>query len=89
MEYAEQLSREIKLFQELKHDHLIVLLDVFGHGSNVLACIGIWLHDTYLEQKIKDKSVVFTPGTIKVYILMALQGLEYLHLLWILHRVNS
>lgn len=43
--------------------------------------------DTDLEQIIKDTTVVLTPGHIKAYTLMTLQGLEYLHLLWILHRV--
>ena len=78
--------REIKLLQELKHDHIIGLLDVFGHRSNVSLVFDFM--DTDLEQIIKDTSVVLTPGTIKAYILMTLQGLEYLHLLWILHRVN-
>lgn len=77
--------REIKLLQELKHDHIIGLLDVFGHRSNVSLVFDFM--DTDLEQIIKDTSVVLTPGHIKAYILMTLQGLEYLHLLWILHRV--
>lgn len=43
--------------------------------------------DTDLEQIIKDTSIILTPGTVKAYVLMTLQGLEYLHLLWVLHRV--
>lgn len=45
--------------------------------------------DTDLEQIIKDQTVVLSPGHIKAYTLMTLQGLEYLHLLWILHRVSN
>lgn len=38
---------------------------------------------------IKDTSLVLTPANIKAYILMTLQGLEYLHQHWILHRVRQ
>jgi len=76
--------REIKLLQELKHDHIIGLLDVFGHRSNVSLVFDFM--DTDLEQIIKDQTVVLTAGHIKAYTIMTLQGLEYLHLLWILHR---
>jgi serine/threonine protein kinase len=77
--------REIKLLQELKHDHIIGLLDVFGHRSNVSLVFDFM--DTDLEQIIKDTTIILTPAHIKAYILMTLQGLEYLHLLFILHRV--
>lgn len=36
---------------------------------------------------IKDTSLVLTPANIKAYILMTLQGLEYMHQHWVLHRV--
>lgn len=37
---------------------------------------------------MKDTSIMLTPSHIKSFILMTLQGLEYLHLNWILHRVS-
>ena len=37
---------------------------------------------------IKDTSLVLTPANIKAYILMTLQGLEYMHHHWVLHRVR-
>ena len=43
--------------------------------------------DTDLEHIIKDNTIVLTPSHIKSYMMMTLQGLEYLHILWILHRV--
>lgn len=78
--------REIKLLQELKHPNVIGLLDVFGHRSNVSLVFDFM--DTDLEQIIKDNTLVLTPAHIKAYMAMTLQGLEYLHLLWILHRVR-
>lgn len=76
--------REIKLLQELKHTNIVGLLDVFGHRSNV--SLVFEFVDTDLEQIIKDNNVVLTPANIKAYTLMTLEGLEYLHLQWILHR---
>jgi len=42
--------REIKLLQELKHAHIIGLLGVFGHRSNVSLVFDFM--DTDLEQII-------------------------------------
>lgn len=41
------------------------------------------------EVIIKDTSLVLTPANIKAYILMTLQGLEYMHQHWVLHRVRA
>lgn len=76
--------REIKLLQEISHKNIIGLLDVFGHKSNVSLVFDFM--ETDLEVLVKDMSIVFTPAHIKSYILMTLQGLEYLHQNWILHR---
>lgn len=42
--------------------------------------------DTDLEIIIKDSRITLTPANIKAYMIQTLQGLEYLHLNWILHR---
>ncbi|XP_023228918.1 cyclin-dependent kinase 7-like [Centruroides sculpturatus] len=76
--------REIKLLQEISHPNIIGLLDVFGHKSNVSLVFDFM--DTDLEVIIKDTNIVLTPANIKAYILMTLQGLEFLHMNWILHR---
>ncbi|TSM85989.1 Serine incorporator 5 [Bagarius yarrelli] len=60
------------------------LLDAFGHKSNISLVFDYM--ETDLEVIIKDTSLVLTPANIKAYILMTLQGLEYLHHHWILHR---
>lgn len=76
--------REIKLLQELHHKNLIGLLDVFGHASNVSLVFDFM--DTDLEVIIKDSTIILTIANIKSYMIQTLQGLEYLHLNWILHR---
>ncbi|XP_054160443.1 cyclin-dependent kinase 7-like [Oppia nitens] len=76
--------REIKLLQELNHPNVIGLVDVFGHRSNVSLVFDFM--DTDLEVVIKDTNIVLTPAHIKSYILMTLEGLEFLHMNWILHR---
>ncbi|XP_037090136.1 cyclin-dependent kinase 7-like [Pollicipes pollicipes] len=76
--------REIKLLQELHHENVIGLLDVFGHKSNVSLVFDFM--DTDLEIIIKDMSLVLKQSDVKAYTLMTLRGLEYLHMNWILHR---
>lgn len=76
--------REIKLLQELDHENLIGLLDVFGHMSNVSLVFDFM--DTDLEVIIKDNTIILTTPNIKSYILQTLKGLEYMHINWILHR---
>ncbi|CRK86959.1 CLUMA_CG000775, isoform A [Clunio marinus] len=76
--------REIKLLQELSHENVLGLLDVFGHKSNV--SLVFEFVDTDLEVIIKDTKIVLTPANIKSYILQTLKGLEYLHINWIMHR---
>nr|MBE5724679.1 Cyclin-dependent kinase 7 [Cucujiformia] len=76
--------REIKLLQELDHGNLMCLLDVFGHLSNISLVFDFM--DTDLEVIIKDTSLILTTAHIKSYIIQTLQGLEYLHMNWMLHR---
>ncbi|KAH8339686.1 hypothetical protein KR074_008589 [Drosophila pseudoananassae] len=76
--------REIKILQELQHENIIGLVDVFGQLSNVSLVFDFM--DTDLEVIIKDTKIILTPANIKAYAIMTLRGLEYLHLNWILHR---
>ncbi|SPP88843.1 blast:Cyclin-dependent kinase 7 [Drosophila guanche] len=76
--------REIKILQELQHENIIGLVDVFGQLSNVSLVFDFM--DTDLEVIIKDTKIILTQANIKAYAIMTLRGLEYLHLHWILHR---
>jgi len=76
--------REIKLIQELNHPNVIGLLDVFGHKASISLVFDFMEWD--LENIVKDTSVVLSTPHIKAYMVMILQGLEYLHMNWVLHR---
>ncbi|ALC48355.1 Cdk7 [Drosophila busckii] len=76
--------REIKILQELQHENIIGLVDVFGQLSNVSLVFDFM--DTDLEVIIKDQKIILTQANIKSYAIMTLRGLEYLHANWILHR---
>ncbi|XP_004207735.1 cyclin-dependent kinase 7 isoform X1 [Hydra vulgaris] len=76
--------REIKLLQELHHPNIIRLLDVFGHKSSISLVFDFM--ETDLELIIKDTSLILSPPHIKSFILMTIQGLEFLHSHWVLHR---
>jgi serine/threonine protein kinase len=71
----------------IQFDSVWSFTDVFGHKSNVSLVFDFM--DTDLEVIIKDSNIVLTPANIKAYLLMTLQGLEYLHMNWILHRVHK
>ncbi|KAF5289952.1 hypothetical protein FQR65_LT11699, partial [Abscondita terminalis] len=78
--------REIKILQELNHKNCLVLLDVFSQGSMSNVSLVFDFMDTDLEVIIKDNTIILTTANIKSYMIQTLQGLEYLHLNWILHR---
>ena len=65
---------------------MLQLLDVFGQKSNISLVFDFM--ETDLEVIIKDSGIVLTAAHIKAYMKMTLLGLEYLHKLWILHRVS-
>uniref|UniRef100_A0A8C8RXZ1 Cyclin-dependent kinase 7 n=1 Tax=Pelusios castaneus TaxID=367368 RepID=A0A8C8RXZ1_9SAUR len=57
----------------------IKLLQELSH-PNIIGVMG------YAHKSLCLNSLVLTPSHIKAYMLMTLQGLEYLHQHWILHR---
>lgn len=79
--------REIKFLQELRHENIIRMLDVFvGKSSNIHAVLEFLAGD--LEGIIKDTSVLFGGAEIKSWMAMSLRGLWWCHKNAVLHRVR-
>ncbi|KAG0040021.1 TFIIH complex serine/threonine-protein kinase subunit kin28 [Podila clonocystis] len=76
--------REVKTLQELRHPNVVELMEVFFHKTNLNLVLEYLESD--LEMIIKDKSIVFTAGDVKHWMLMTLRGLDHCHRNWILHR---
>ena len=79
--------REIKLLQELNHPHVLKLLDIFAHNSNINLVLEYMVGD--LEQLIRGcftQKRPLAPQDIKAYMRMVLQGMEHCHKNWIVHR---
>ncbi|EFP89478.2 TFIIH complex serine/threonine-protein kinase subunit kin28 [Puccinia graminis f. sp. tritici] len=76
--------REVKFLQELSHPNVIGLLDVFSSKSNLNLVLEFL--DTDLEAVIKDRELVFQASDIKSWMLMTMQGLDFCHQNWVLHR---
>jgi hypothetical protein len=80
--------REIKHLQELRHDNIVNLLDVFvGRNHNINAVLEFLAGD--LEGIIKDGSVIYGTSDIKSWMAMSLRGLWWCHRNFVLHRVSG
>ncbi|WFD44546.1 [pyruvate dehydrogenase (acetyl-transferring)] kinase [Malassezia psittaci] len=79
--------REFKFLKELHHPNVVALLDVFSTGSSAPA-INLVLEylNTDLEAIICDRSLLFSAGDIKSWMLMLCRGMDYCHQNWCLHR---
>ncbi|XP_068151660.1 cyclin-dependent kinase 7-like [Drosophila tropicalis] len=75
---------EVKILQELKHENIISLIDIFREISNV--SLVFELMDSDLSMIIKNPTIILSAANIKAYASMILRGLDYLHQNWILHR---
>lgn len=76
--------REVKYLQELRHPNVIELIDVFSAHNNLNLVLEFLPCD--LEVLIKDHSVTFSAGDIKLWLLMTLRGVHHCHRNFILHR---
>ncbi|ODV84623.1 hypothetical protein CANARDRAFT_8605 [[Candida] arabinofermentans NRRL YB-2248] len=77
--------REVKHLQELKHENIIELIDVYSDSSNNLNLILEFLPSD-LEMIINNKKIMIVPANIKAWMLMTLRGLHHCHRNGILHR---
>ncbi|ESW97639.1 hypothetical protein KL918_003012 [Ogataea parapolymorpha] len=77
--------REMKYLQELKHQNIIELVDVFADKEKNLNLILEFLPSD-LEMIINDKKLMIVPADIKSWMLMTLRGLHHCHRNGILHR---
>ena len=79
--------REIKLLQELRHENLIELLDVYHHKRNLYLVFDYMQSD--LDQIIKlvfYGRMMMSPADVKAYLQMTLKALAYIHANFVLHR---
>ena len=76
--------REIKLLQEIKHAHVIELVDVFAHKKNLNLVFEFCSSD--LEMVIKDKSAPLSAAEVKSYAKMTLEAVKHCHDNWVIHR---
>ena len=76
--------REIKLLQELHHENILEILDIFNLNSNINVVLSFMSYD--LENVIKSAQVMLTNADIKQFMHQLLSGLEYCHNKFILHR---
>lgn len=80
---SREAIREIKILAELDDPHVIRLLDVFKHQSNVNLVLEV------METNLKDVIVsdaVLRPADIKAYMLMLIRAVRHCHARWVLHR---
>lgn len=76
--------REVKYLQEIQHENVIELIDIFLAYENLNLVLEFLPSD--LEKVIKNKSILFTPADIKSWMLMTLRGVHHCHRNFILHR---
>lgn len=79
--------REVKFLQELRHENIIRLIDVFSSKNQNLNLVLEFL-DSDLEMIIKDTKIGFGGADIKSWLAMSLRGLWWCHKNFVLHRVG-
>ena len=77
--------REIRSLQQLRHENIVDLIEVFPSKKNINLVLEFL--DSDLEKVIKDKSVLFSAADIKSWMWMILKGIQECHSRWIIHRV--
>ncbi|GME68706.1 unnamed protein product [[Candida] boidinii] len=76
--------REVKYLQEMSHENIIELVDVFSTKDNLNLVLEFLPSD--LEVILNNKKITILPSDIKSWMLMTLRGLHHCHRNSILHR---
>ena len=76
--------REIKILQEIKHDNIIEMIDVFQIKNTTF--IVLELMKTDLSKIILSKNIALSLDQIKWIMIQILEGLKVLYKNWIMHR---
>uniref|UniRef100_A0A914UIQ7 Cyclin-dependent kinase 20 n=1 Tax=Plectus sambesii TaxID=2011161 RepID=A0A914UIQ7_9BILA len=79
-----QVFREIKALQELNHENIICLREVFPHGSGLVLVFDFMTTD--LGEMIRDYQRPLNTSQIKTYTMQLLFGVSYMHANNIMHR---
>ncbi len=77
--------REIKILQEIHHDNVITLIDVFVTSNTVCLVLELCEHGD-LEKVIHSPTLFRSEADIKSYMKMTLQAIDACHSHWVLHR---
>lgn len=89
-EYKDGLSmdaiREVKYLQELCHQNVIALHDVFSSKDQNLNLVLEYLPLGDLEMLIKDKNIQYGAGDVKAWMGMLARAVWYCHENFVLHR---
>ncbi|KAI8910899.1 kinase-like domain-containing protein [Gorgonomyces haynaldii] len=78
------IIREIKALEQLKHKNVIDLKEFFPSGSGCILVFTYCLSD--LSQVLRNADKALTEAQIKAYMLMLLKGVDYCHQNSIVHR---
>lgn len=78
------MQREIKALQQLNHENIVNLLDVFPYGAGVVLVFEYMPTD--LSILLRNTENPLTDSQIKAYLIMLLKGVAYCHNLGIMHR---
>jgi cyclin-dependent kinase 7 len=82
-----QALREIKYLQELRHDNLIILLDVFKEGKSICLVMDVMGCHGFVDLKqvidCGPQRVVLDAAHIKGFMRMMLEGVGFLHRSWV------
>ncbi|XP_004209538.1 cyclin-dependent kinase 20 [Hydra vulgaris] len=76
--------REIKALQQIDHENVVRLYDVFPHGTGFVLVFEFMLSD--LSEVLRNFKNPLSKSQIKSYMIMLLKGISYCHLKKIMHR---